>query len=216
MKTSEQCIRDRANHFASVDSDEACLVTGTMNVNKVSGNFHMSFGESIVRDGRHIHQFNPETAHTFNVSHTIHSLSFGDPYPNMPRNPLDKTQRIVGTGASTGLYQYFIRVIPTIYTDESTQKTNTNQFTVTDRFRPLSLPKIDSNGNIQMVTDAVLPGIFFVYELSPFMIEASSSRMPFFHLLTKICAIVGGVFTVIGVLDSIIFKLQKLLGFKSK
>ncbi|KAJ1406119.1 hypothetical protein B484DRAFT_211832 [Ochromonadaceae sp. CCMP2298] len=60
-----------------------------MLVNKVAGNFHIAHGESIVRDGRHIHQFNPALAPRFNVSHTIHSVSFGDPYPSMPANPLD-------------------------------------------------------------------------------------------------------------------------------
>jgi hypothetical protein len=55
-----------------------------------------------------------------------------------------------------------------------------------------------------------LPGIFFVYEISPFMIEAKGSTIPFTHLLTKLCAIVGGVLTVIGVLDSFVFKIQKL------
>ena len=58
-------------------------------VNKVAGNFHIAHGESIVRDGKHIHQFNPLLAPKFNVSHTIHSISFGDPYPSMPANPLD-------------------------------------------------------------------------------------------------------------------------------
>ncbi|KAJ1442988.1 hypothetical protein B484DRAFT_321773, partial [Ochromonadaceae sp. CCMP2298] len=55
-----------------------------------------------------------------------------------------------------------------------------------------------------------LPGIFFVYELSPFMIEASRIRMPLLHLTTKILAIVGGVFTVLGVADSLLYRLQRL------
>lgn len=60
-----------------------------MKVNKVAGNFHMTLGESIVRDGAHIHQFVPSEAKDFNVSHTIHSLSFGERYDSMAPNPLD-------------------------------------------------------------------------------------------------------------------------------
>jgi hypothetical protein len=60
-------------------------------------------------------------------------------------------------------------------------------------------------------SEAILPGIFFIYELSPFMIEASRMRMPLLHFLTKLCAIIGGVFTVLGVVDSVAFKLQSLL-----
>jgi Endoplasmic reticulum vesicle transporter len=41
---------------------------------------------------------------------------------------------------STGLYQYFIKVVPTLFTDESKNKLLTNQYTFTERFRPLMLP----------------------------------------------------------------------------
>ena len=91
MKHSEQCLRDRSNPFANVEAGEGCRVKGYLEVNKVAGNFHIAHGESIVKDGRHIHQFIPAEAHTFNISHTIHSISFGRPYPSMPAiaNPLD-------------------------------------------------------------------------------------------------------------------------------
>lgn len=55
-----------------------------------------------------------------------------------------------------------------------------------------------------------------MYELSPFMIEASRDRMPILHFVTKLCAIVGGVFTVLGVLDSILFRLQKMANLKAR
>jgi hypothetical protein len=89
LRTAEQCLKDRRNPFANVKPGEGCRVSGTMVVNKVAGNFHMTLGESFVRDGAHIHQFIPAEAPGFNVSHTIHSLSFGDTYPSMPPNPLD-------------------------------------------------------------------------------------------------------------------------------
>ena len=90
LNHSEQCIRDNVNPFADAVKGEGCRINGYMTVNKVAGNFHIAHGESIVRDGRHIHQFVPAEAHTFNISHTIHSISFGQPYPNMLPNPLDK------------------------------------------------------------------------------------------------------------------------------
>ena len=89
LRNSTQCLRDRAEISAIVHPEEGCTISGNMKVNKVAGNFHIAHGESIVRDGRHIHQFNPFLAPKFNVSHTIHSISFGDPYPSMPKNPLD-------------------------------------------------------------------------------------------------------------------------------
>ena len=59
LKNSTQCLRDKGNPYASVKQGEGCRISGTMKVNKVAGNFHIAHGESIVRDGRHIHQFIP-------------------------------------------------------------------------------------------------------------------------------------------------------------
>lgn len=167
LRNSTQCLRDRASHFATVGADEGCRVSGVMNVNKVAGNVHIAHGESIVRDGKHIHQFNPTTAVKYNISHTIHSLSFGTPYPSMPGNPLDKSKsvvsvlsvyiyvtllavKIIGEKEQTGLFQYFIRVIPTVYTNEFGGRIMTNQYTVSDRFRPLAVPVFDANGMMKV------------------------------------------------------------------
>lgn len=56
----------------------------------------------------------------------------------------------------------------------------------------------------------VLPGIFFVYDVSPFMIQVTRRKMPLTHFLTKILAIVGGTFTTLGVLDGLVFSLAKI------
>eukprot|EP01041_Mallomonas_annulata_P001696 gene1696-3287_t len=210
LKNATQCLHDKSNPFAAVRKGEGCRVTGVMKVNKVSGNFHMALGDSIVRDGRHIHQFIPSEAPGFNVSHTIHSISFGRPFPTMPDNPLDSVVRIVDEKVGTGLFQYFIHVIPTTFIggDGDTHKILTNQYTFTERFRPLALPTVA--GSAPIMQAAVLPGIFFVYELSPFVVEVKRVQMPFLHLLTKLLAIVGGAFSILGVIDAVIFRIQKM------
>ncbi len=86
---SEQCKRETELPFNNAEAGEGCLVSGFLKVNKVAGNFHIAHGESIIRDGRHIHQFNPKEAPSYNVSHTIHSITFGLKYPNMPHSPLN-------------------------------------------------------------------------------------------------------------------------------
>jgi Endoplasmic reticulum vesicle transporter len=53
-------------------------------VNKVAGNFHMAMGESMVKDGRHVHIFNIDDSDTFNIRyahlsghtvyHTVHYM----------------------------------------------------------------------------------------------------------------------------------------------
>lgn len=173
----------------------------------------MALGESVVRDGRFIHQFQPQDAHNFNASHIIHDLSFGDPFPGMPINPMSKLTRIASEDQGTGLYQYFIKLVPTIYEGRGGDMTFTNQFSFTERFRPLAAhlgghPKeFDDHNTLgsahhHPTATTVLPGVFWVYDLSAFMLEISPVKTPFTHFLAKLCAIAGGVFTVTGLIDS--------------
>jgi len=220
MKTSVQCLAEPSNPFANVKKGEGCRVWGQLKVNKVSGNIHIAHGESIVRDGRHIHQFLPQEAPSYNISHTIHSISFGKKYPSMPKGPLDGMVKIIDPVVGTGLFQYFIKIIPTIYSDEFKWrgKTFTNQYTMTERFRPLLLPEFprfpdgtpDFLSGQRQHQQAILPGIFFVYDLSPFLVEVVRSRTPFLHYFTKVCATVGGVFAVMGMVDKAWFGIQNL------
>ena len=62
---------------------------------------------------------------------------------------------------------------------------------------------------------SVLPGIFFVYDLQPYMMYTTKTSMPLTHLLTRLLAIVGGSFSVLGMMDSLLFRIQKMW-FKNK
>ena len=44
---------------------------GILEVNKVSGNFHVAVGHAVSRDSRHIHSFNPMAFSSYNVTHHI-------------------------------------------------------------------------------------------------------------------------------------------------
>ncbi len=61
------------------------------------------------------------------------------------------------------------------------------QYSVTSSFRLAIVNGIRQN---------VLPGAFWVYDISPFMVVVTRESTPFFEFLTGLCAIVGGVFTV--------------------
>jgi len=213
VRNSSQCLRDHDNPFAQVRTGEGCRLSGVMIVNKVAGNFHIALGDSIIRDGRHIHQFVPAEAPNFNITHTVHSISFGKPYPFMPANPLDLVSRTVEKEIGTGLFQYFIKVIPTTYVDERGYSLSTNQYTFTERFRPLMVPSSNPDTPAQMQA-SVIPGIFFVYELAPFVIEVTRTKVPLLHLFTRLLAVVGGVFSIMGVVDSFVFGVSKLTAKK--
>jgi hypothetical protein len=48
--------------------------------------------------------------------------------------------------------------------------------------------------------------VFLNYELSPMRVRIEEQRRSFGHLLTRCCAIVGGVFTVMGVIDGLVYR----------
>lgn len=54
-------------------------------------------------------------------------------------------------------------------------------------------------------------GIFFMYDLSPMMVQLTEHRRSFAHFLTGVCAIVGGVFTVAGMLDGMLYHSARAL-----
>ena len=85
--------------------------------------------------------------------------------------------------------------------------TVTNQYTVTEKFRPVVLGDFIQGGVMQA---GVIPGLFFVYELSPFMVTVTEAHIPLSHLITRLLAIVGGVFSVLAIVDSLLFRIHKL------
>jgi len=187
-------LRERLENL----QQEGCELAGFVEVNKVSGNFHFAPGHSFQHaHGHHIHEFQQEQAARFNVSHTINTLHFGDFDVPGRVNPLDGLTRISLQGA--GVFQYFIKVIPTTYVDlDNNKNIKTNQFAVTEHRK-------DSGRR----SSFVLPGLFFIYDMNPIMVTISKQHTPLLQFMTKLCAIVGGTFTIFGFIDSLIFTLLK-------
>lgn len=189
----EQCIREGFTEKLREQIGEGCQVYGYLLVNKVAGNFHIAPGKSFQQQHMHVHDLQPFKNAKFDLSHSINRLSFGREFPGIV-NPLDGvTKENDRNIEGAGMYQYFIKVVPTTYEHYSGSVLNTNQFSVTEHFKPISG---GSHG---------LPGVFFMYELSPIMVKFQEHRRSFAHFLTGVCAIVGGVFTVAGLVDSFIY-----------
>ncbi|GMF30246.1 unnamed protein product [Phytophthora lilii] len=89
----EQCVREIIEAEKLAQDGEGCRFTGKMFVNRVAGNFHVALGRTFHRQGRLVHQFRPGQEHTYNSSHIIHSLSFGEPMPGAV-GPLDGVSKI--------------------------------------------------------------------------------------------------------------------------
>ncbi len=61
---------------------------------------------------------------------------------------------------------------------------------------------------------AAMPLARWSYDLEPMAITITEVRKPLYRFLTSVCAIVGGVFTVVGLLDSLLHWLLHSIGFK--
>jgi hypothetical protein len=99
------------------------------------------------------------------------------------------------------MFQYYIKIVPTTYTQSDGKFFPSNQFSVTRHSKAVSV----------MSGEAGMPGVFFSYELSPVMVKYSRKDKSLGHFLTGLCAIIGGVFTVAGILDKLIYSSTKMI-----
>lgn len=173
---------------------EGCRVHGHLLVNKVAGNFHFAPGKSFEQSHMHVHDLSGLHGANFNLSHSVHSLSFGGFYDGRV-NPLDGHNRIFTEGSATRLVSYYLKVVPTLYTSLNGTETSSNQYSVTKHER----------GSVN------LPGVFFYYEISPILVRISERRRSLGHFLTSVCAIIGGVFTVASLIDAFFYHSSRVI-----
>ncbi|KAL4431733.1 hypothetical protein ABPG77_002949 [Micractinium sp. CCAP 211/92] len=199
----EQCHHEGYKEELHEQRGEGCHMWGELKINKVAGNFHFAPGRSYQQGNMHIHDLSPFAGQTFDFSHTIHKLAFGQEFPGM-KNPLDgvHVEQHLAQPDNSGLYQYFLKVVPTSYADLHNHTIYTNQFSVTEHFRETASP---TAGGGQ------LPGVFLFYDLSPIKVRFQESRLSFLSFLTSLCAIIGGVFTVSGIIDATVYHGQQAI-----
>ncbi|XP_026434448.1 endoplasmic reticulum-Golgi intermediate compartment protein 3-like [Papaver somniferum] len=193
----DQCKREGFFQQIKDEEGEGCNIYGFLEVNKVAGNFHFAPGKSFHQSNVHVQDLLAFQKDSYNISHKINKLSFGEYFPGAV-NPLDGVQWM--QEVPNGMYQYFIKVVPTVYTDISGHTIQSNQFSVTEHFRGAAYGQSRS-----------IPGVFFFYDLSPIKVTFTEGHVSFLHFLTNVCAIVGGVFTVSGIVDSFIYHGQKAI-----
>ena len=59
------------------------------------------------------------------------------------------------------------------------------------------------------INNAVLPGVFFMYQIYPFAIEVTNESIPVTHLLIRIMATIGGVMTIVRWIDGMLYAREK-------
>ncbi|AYU81957.1 Endoplasmic Reticulum-Golgi Intermediate Compartment (ERGIC)/Endoplasmic reticulum vesicle transporter, putative [Leishmania donovani] len=181
LDAAGQPISDGRSSDDFVSVAEGCRLEGYIKVAKVPGNFHIS------SHGRQ-HLLAQHFPNGINVEHSIHHLSFGTIdvkklAKKAALHPLDGKEH---RSEVPMVYQYFLDIVPTIY-ESSFSTVHTYQFTGTSSSTPVPARQ--------------MAAVVFQYQLSPITVRYSLARVSLTHFLTYVCAIIGGVYTVAGLLS---------------
>ncbi|CAN6555384.1 unnamed protein product [Malus baccata var. baccata] len=98
----DQCKREGFIQKIKDEDGEGCNIEGSLAVNKVAGNFHFMPGKSFHQSNFHVHDLLAFQTNSYNISHKINRLAFGDHFPGM-QNPLDGKNLVVCTSISSRL-----------------------------------------------------------------------------------------------------------------
>ncbi len=175
---------------------QGCQVSGYLMVNRVPGNFHIE-----ARSVNH----NLNAAMT-NLSHTVNSLSFGEP-------PNRQTRRVKNA----------LKKIPPEH--KQFEPMNGMDF-VTDKFHTaahhyinvvsthfagdvMKYQVLSEHQTVSYEEDEV-PEARFSYDISPMSVTVNRrGRKTWYEFVTSAFAIVGGTFTTLGLIDGALYKVMK-------
>lgn len=194
----ETMTNEHAHNQMREHREEGCLVLGTVWVNRVPGNFHVT-----AKSGSH--DFDPKAT---NMSHIVHHFSFGSALPkrvlrHLPSdvvrnvNPLDGREFISDGDHLT--HEHYIKVVSTHY--------RVGKDSLFNRRDSLGYQMATSNHKYK--SDPAVPEAKFSFDLSPTAVVIIQGGKRWYEFVTSVCAIVGGVFTVISLLDGAVYSIGK-------
>lgn len=200
---------------AEAESEEGCNIHGFVALGTGGGNLHFApdrqwekegaDGKTLKMNGllggfglENILELFNEQFEQFNVTHRVNKIVFGQYLDSRTRNALNLTSQLDGVTRTVtdgyGMFQYYLQVVPTVFRYLNGTTIETFQYSVTEHTR-----HVDPGSN------RGLPGVFFFYEVSALHVEFEEYCRGWTHFFTGVCAAVGGAFTVMGMLDRLLF-----------
>lgn len=188
-----QCQKEHVETSFAEVGESGCNLYGDLDLTTVHGNFHFAPDKAMTQASKLGHMTVNElvafTFQSFNVSHSIRALSFGNHFPGI-ESPLDDVTRHVLDGH--GMHQYYIKVVPTKYQYLDGTTVQSNQYSVTEHLR-----------HLDPGTGRGLPGVWFFYEISPVHAIFEEKTHSLLEFVASVCAILGGIFTIMGFVDNL-------------
>lgn len=178
----------------NLEDHPGCQISGHLMLDRVPGNFHIQ-----ARSNNH-----DLVPHMTNVSHVIHHLSIGEPMAyRLIENrdvavPEDVHKRMAPMSGNiyvtSGLheaYHHYLKVITTDVTGLATARGKT-----------LKAYQIIQNSQLAIYRNDVVPEAKFIYDLSPISVNYKKKGRHWYDYFTSLMAIIGGTFTVVGMVEA--------------
>lgn len=198
--------RHKITHSWSDAEHPGCQISGFLLVDRAPGNFHIQ-AQSKNHD---------LAAHMTNVSHIINHLSFGKPFSkyfikeglkNTPEGFLETTRPFDGNVYVTHnvheAHHHYLKVITTEFNAEKLAK---KKYDAKKGFYKAPEPnrayQILQSSQLSLYRSDIVPEAKFTYDLSPIAVSYEKKYRAWYDYFTSVMAIIGGTFTVVGMLES--------------
>ena len=191
-------------------------------VNRVPGNFHIE-AKSV--------NHNLNAAMT-NLTHRVNHLSFGEPITKLPAhqentpfmrkvkrvlkqvpeehkqfNPMD--DKLYPTVKFHQAFHHYIKVVSTHLNMGSRSSSTSMAFDDTNNPNAITVYQMLEQSQIVFYDEVNVPEARFSYDMSPMSVVVEKKGRKWYDYLTSLCAIIGGTFTTLGLIDAVLYKVFK-------
>ncbi|KAM7504143.1 hypothetical protein LguiB_003047 [Lonicera macranthoides] len=178
-----------------------CRIEGFVRVKKVPGNLVIS-----ARSGAHSFD-----ASQVNISHFISHLSFGKTVSPKTLSDLKRLHPYIGGNhdrlSGHTHFTHFSDSNANITIEHYLQVVKTEVMTRSYKL----VEEYEYTSHSSLVHSPSIPAAKFHFEPSAMQVLITENSKSFSHFITNVCAIIGGVFTVAGIVDSILHNTMRLV-----
>jgi hypothetical protein len=196
------------NTYTAIENDDGCSLTGFFKVSKVPGDFHISF-HNYGPQWKSVVYNKPELSKKVKMTHHIKTMDFGAMerfklfrYGIDPRSFFRTDLPDFSEFKENRDYIYYVKLIPYRFVDENRNRVDYSyQYAVSYKDKPQE--------NEQ-------PLVLVKYEFSAVTMQVTIQGRDYFHFLTHVCAIVGGIFVVFSILNRFLVSFFDFSGGSNK
>ena len=181
---------------------EGCMVTGTLKLKRVPGSV-------VVTAHSEWHSFDEEA---IDVSHAINHFSFGEIARRSPRL-MQHTASLDGSvmdakGKKRMTHHHYMKLVETFFEEIFTFRVfNVIKFLPNMQIPQMAYTYQFTKHSHSYVTPKGIAQAKFQFDIDPMAVKVSEDRVPTMRFITSLCAIVGGAYAVVRMIDGTLFRM---------